>query len=206
MINGVQLDLKLERLKELDGPDLVTDPRWLEKYKEVVQSSTVQQRSYRQLELAEAYRQRGYWNRWRFCIDSILTDSLQSKDGIGETATWMRLAHTGSYEMDVWQKSRGEEVSVAMSSRKGLDSKVVQASAFASPFDSGANPAVSIHQVVTNASQPASEQGAVISASYLAPVEPSAVTTTQKTKTNPQAFLNEFSKSKDESNLSRRIC
>lgn len=167
MITSIQQDQRLEKVAELAGPDLVTDPHWQDAFKQLMSNTITSQRSNSLWMLASRYRERGYWNRWRFCLDAIQSENISHSNGLDELAIWERLKHAGSGELEVWYRSKKTENETGHSSSQvAVQQAAFQAASFASPFD--------IHgkNSFNNGSEkPLVSLQGVVSASYEAPVE-----------------------------------
>ncbi len=128
MLAGSQQASLVARMLTMKGPDLSNDVRWQASLKSFLRSTPNEQRIDSLWQLAQGYRHRGYWNRWRVCLDLLIAEAPRS--GAAELASLQQMQFLGSNEVRHFRA----QSSVSPSSVEESTRTVVQTAAISSPF------------------------------------------------------------------------
>ena len=135
MLATTQHSSLISRLLEMQGPDVQHDVRWQASLKSFLRSTPAELHADSLWQLAQGYRSQGYWNRWRFCLDTLMAESPRS--GVAELACLQILQFLGSDEVNLFRTSLSNTNSeVAIEPQSHL-----QTSFISSPFELSVQPA-----------------------------------------------------------------
>ncbi|MDZ4851422.1 MAG: YCF48-related protein [Pirellulaceae bacterium] len=118
----------LEKLAEMDGPDIAIDRRWQTALKSFLRSTPSEHHADSLWQLAQGYRHSGYWNRWRVCLETLMAEAPRS--GAAELSCLQALMFYGSDEVNLYRLKSADPQEIAVETP---DSKF-QTSFISSPF------------------------------------------------------------------------
>ncbi len=134
MIASTHHSSLISRLLEIQGPDIQSDARWQASLKSFLRSTPAENHPDALWQLAQGYRLQGYWNRWQFCLESLMAEAPRS--GVAELACLQALQFLGSDEVNLLRvKSLDSKLFV-----DEIPAKQIQTSLISSPFSNAGQP------------------------------------------------------------------
>lgn len=125
----------MTRLLEIQGPDIQNDTRWQASLKSFLRSTPAEQHADSLWQLAQGYRHQGYWNRWQFCLETLMAEAPRS--GVAELACLQALQFFGSDEVKLFRAKSTNSKQLVEDSPP----KQTQTAFISSPFPSATQPA-----------------------------------------------------------------
>ncbi len=132
LMASIQTDQLMQRLLDMPGADNADDSRWKAALQTWTRSMSPSRRPDMLWELAQGYRHRGYWNRWKASLESLIGESPSS--GAAELAAIQLLQFHASYEIETLRKASHEQ-NVAVEIHSDQTNQVAM-----SPFQSSVMP------------------------------------------------------------------
>jgi photosystem II stability/assembly factor-like uncharacterized protein len=129
MIALSQLQAFTQRLLDHPGPDEARDARWLAALQAWLQASPAAAREDGLWDLSQGYRQRGAWNRYRHCLELLISETPQA--GAAELAALELWQWHASPELRLLRRQAEQAMPVSFAAASIEPSN----QAFASPFD-----------------------------------------------------------------------
>jgi photosystem II stability/assembly factor-like uncharacterized protein len=132
LMASIQTDQLMQRLLDMPGADNAHDSRWKAALQTWTRSMSPSRRPDMLWELAQGYRHRGCWNRWKASLEELIGESPSS--GAAELAAIQLLLLHASHEIETVRKASHEQ-NVAIEVRSDQSNQVA-----ISPFQLGVMP------------------------------------------------------------------
>ncbi len=118
----------IARMLEMKGPDLSHDVRWQASLQSFLRATPTDHHVDSLWQLAQGYRHQGCWNRWRVCLEALITED--PKSGAAELACLQQLQFLGSDEVTLFRSQAASSLRTV----DGTKSPLIQSAAMSSPF------------------------------------------------------------------------